>query len=383
MEQQTTECRDCALKHLALALSLSKERPFPKQTFVGELLNAVTHLSHFTGKGWDDEANNLMGSTSLPAHILSDRVRALWVAVEMEAPLGEVEETCPYTPDVSDRIAEAISYATEILSGHRKHSDPDHRPDYLGCIVHIERLLLESGLQATSAAFTRYRRALQSRRCSLTADDISYLRRLDERIRYTPKTETLEALMSGVTPDTSPVADFGGLPQSQSLHDAPAVIVTGTMSVDLALRLIKDNLTDHGPIYTDPSRVPWSMLGSHVIIWPSNTGLIRPASALSLPLVYSRHPFNMDGLAPMALPTEAAAKVTNWTTAMTEHYKAPSRAMHDAAGLVATVDRKVCCSLRRKLSRAVLVRWPDEAGAMHLAEWYDNRAGLSGKVPDL
>lgn len=382
MNPQTTECRDCALKHIAMAMSVLKAKPFDRDTFVGELTNATIHLAHFTDKGWAEETNNILNGVEGNRAIVCDSLRALWASIEKDTPLGEVDETCPYIPNVTERIGEIISYAVEIIAGHGKFADPDHRPDLLGSLVHLEYTLTEAGLTESSAAVTRYRRGLQLRAIAVTMDDIAYLRGVKEIFINNPNVRALERIMSGRPGETNPDINYGNMPTTRLTEDKPDVVFVGEGDREVVMLLLTDNLLDYGRVYPSTEGLSWDMLTDKVVAWPLRTGLVRRASARTLPLLYSTQPFNMDGLAPMLVPKEALANATNPAQAITEFYKIPSTTMYKVDSVAPVVNRKVCCSLRRKLEAATLVRWTEDS-AQHLLEWYTRRQQVGGKLPAL
>jgi len=78
---------------------------------------------------------------------------------------------------VLKHIANAMSYAKEILSGHGIGGTPDHRPDYLGELVNAENHLEHISIELLNRVMV-LRTAAQTRRMVPLESDIDTLRQL-------------------------------------------------------------------------------------------------------------------------------------------------------------------------------------------------------------
>lgn len=129
--------------------------------------------------------------------------------------------------------ATALSYAKEILSGHGKDSDLDHRPDFLGQLVNLEHhlKLLDENL---CVEVKNYRQMIQAKKVNLSEDDLQYIRELYKKI---------EAVQDG---------DKSMVKKESSINSTPCVLFTHIQDkkyFDLCYKKLKENLVDYSNIY--------------------------------------------------------------------------------------------------------------------------------------
>lgn len=380
MTNQSTACIPCGLKHLAFSLSLCKHHPVDVPLLLGELSEAHMHLSPVK-KEWGALVNELRVSVErVPLPDLADSIRKVWTTVEEDQPVGIVESVCPVMVDIHTLLGEIRSHMLEIVSGHGKFASPDHRADLLGELIHLEYILNESGLVESAGVITQYRRWLQARGVSVTADDIGFIARLGNLFQTISDPTTLEIEIKKFPTNSSPVALFGEMPTTDTTTFSPCILLTGDGDHSLERRLIERYLVDYDKVYESLDQVPWDTVGDKVIVWPANTGVVKPFSAKRFPLLYET-PFNMDGIAPMPVDSIRLKQCGDIRKAVTETYQRVSPEMYPAKDMVVIVDRKICCSLKRKLRKTTLVRWTEE-GRTHLEGWLSTPR-LNDTLPDL
>lgn len=96
-DNQSMQCADCALKHLALAISLGKEilsghgkdgAPDHRPDFLGELVNAEHHLSvtyNLFAEKVRDFRLSLQSNIYMPTPLDLDNLRKLWLSIDEQA----------------------------------------------------------------------------------------------------------------------------------------------------------------------------------------------------------------------------------------------------------------------------------------------------------
>ena len=380
MTNQSTACIPCGLKHLAFSLSLCKHYPVDVPLLLGELSEAHMHLSPVK-KEWGVLVNKLRVSVErVPLPDLADSIRKVWTTVEEDQPVGIVESVCPVMVDIHTLLGELRSHMLEIVSGHGKFASPDHRADLLGELIHLEYILNESGLVESAGVITQYRRWLQARGVSVTSDDIGFIARLGNLFQTISDPTTLEIEIKKFPTNSSPVALFGEMPTVDTTTFSPCILLMGEGDHTLERRLIERYLVDYDKVYESLDQVPWDTVGDKVIVWPANTGVVKPFSAKRFPLLYET-PFNMDGIAPMPVDSMRLKQCGDIRRVVTETYQRVSPEMYSAKDMVVIVDRKICCSLKRKLRKTTLVRWTEE-GRTHLERWLSTPR-LNDTLPDL
>ena len=380
MESQTTNCIPCGLKHLAFALSLCKHVPVDAGLVLGELSEAHVHLSPVKEEwgGLVDKVRENVGVKGWPE--IADAIRKTWVVIEKDGPIGSVEEVCPVAVNIHALIGEIRSNMFEVISGHGRYASPDHRPDILGELVHLEYILVQSGLMECARVVTEYRRLLQTRGVSVTNADLAFMERIGSLFDRVRNPEALEKEMKKLPGDSSPVALFGEMPSEHTSDSDPAILFVGDGDRTLSRRMVEEYLKDYSGVYDYPEQIPWDDLGKTIILWPVNTGIVKPFSARRFPLVYGT-PFRMDGISPMPAPTDMTRAFEFPEKLLSSLYKGPTASMYPEKDMVTVVDRKICCSLKRRLRKTTLVRWTEE-GRKHLEEWLSSPRG-DGTLPDI
>lgn len=380
MTNQSTVCIPCGLKHLAFALSLCKHYPIDVPLLLGELSEAHMHLSPVKAE-WGVLVNELRVSVErVPLPDLADSIRKAWTTIEEDQPVGVVESTCPVMVDIHTLLGEIRSHMLEVVSGHGKFASPDHRADLLGELIHLEYILNESGLVESAGVITQYRRWLQARGVSVTSDDIGFIARLGNLFQTISDPTTLEIEIKKFPTNSSPVALFGEMPTMDTTTFNPCILLIGEGDHALERKLIESYLVDYDKIYEGLDQIPWDTVGDKIIIWPANTGVVKPFSAKRFPLLYET-PFNMDGIAPMPVDSSGLRTSEDLTNVVTNAYQRVLPGMYPARDMVTLVDRKICCSLKRRLRKTTLVRWTEE-GRAHLENWLSTPR-LNNTLPDL
>lgn len=78
---------------------------------------------------------------------------------------------------VLKHLSGALSYGKEILSGHTKGADLDHRPDFLGELVNTEHHLELMDREVFNMV-SNFRKEIQARKCMLTFNDLEAVRHM-------------------------------------------------------------------------------------------------------------------------------------------------------------------------------------------------------------
>lgn len=268
---------------------------------------------------------------------------------------------CPQC--VRKHLANAISYAKEVLAGHGAGGDPDHRPDLLGELGNAEHHLESDPDQKN------------------LLDQVLSLRRQFENSGYVPYTgmvTELRRLWSEMSSDIPgpimpirevprplPVRTKGRyvLPANLESH-APVdiLLLPGNSDSELAgiKTMIASNLTGVRNVYE--GTLPDGDVTEHILVWPPHTGVIREVDAgLDYP-VYRDMP---NGEVRWDTKPQLVSR-ERWT-----HYGELNQAMADKehtyeAALAPLVDMSIkvnaiCCGTKGRLRMgAYYIRWiPD------------------------
>ena len=174
-------------------------------------------------------------------------------------------------------IAAAISYAKEIMAGHGKGNDLDHRPDFLGELVNLEHHLKAIDPKLFSVAL-KMRRDLQDAQTVPTELDIVKLRRLWQLIEttYIDNGDTEPGLLPGsgaarmVT--SKPCGSCGKKKAAGSSNRVTDIVIPlaekGSHD-NLELRYALRSIEKHARGYRDII-----VVGRNVPSWLQNVGII-------------------------------------------------------------------------------------------------------------
>lgn len=135
---------------------------------------------------------------------------------------------------VLKHISTALSYGKEIISGHGKGSDLDHRIDFLGQITNLEQHL-ELIDKSIFFEVKNFREQIQSKSVAVDETDLQYLRQLylkvenvhDSKVNTTQHKET----------------QIDSVPNILFLH------IKNKDFFDLCYKMLQQNLTDYNKIY--------------------------------------------------------------------------------------------------------------------------------------
>lgn len=282
---------------------------------------------------------------------------------------------------VRKHLANAISYAKEILSGHGEGGDPDHRPDLLGELGNAEH-----HLQDNPEDQRLFEQVIYTRR---RFEDAGY-------IPYTGMVTELRRLWTEVAGDIPALGMPPRMVPRQSLVDpsnAPAVsssrytlpsglvsrapvdvlILPGNSPSELeGVHKMIDNLTGVNEVFENA--LPEKST-DYILVWPAHTGIIRSMDA---GIEYPMYCNQKDGtVAWDSKPQVVEAALWRTTPDLNQLMAAnPLKwafATSPAVDLSTKVD-KICCGTKRKfVTGAYFVRWLP-------ANWDLLKGSLSGKM---
>lgn len=138
-------------------------------------------------------------------------------------------------------IATALSYGKEILSGHGKGSDLDHRIDFLGQIVNLEHHLQLTDIN-TFYEVKNFRQQLQNRKIELNSSDLDYLRELYLKMENQQDNNIEQK-------------------EDKFIEFFPPVLfmnITNKSYFDICYKKLKQNLTEYDKIYYLNSKIDLS-----------------------------------------------------------------------------------------------------------------------------
>ena len=263
---------------------------------------------------------------------------------------------------VRKHLANAISYAKEVLAGHGAGGDPDHRPDLLGELGNAEHHLESDPDQRNLLD-----RALSLRR---RFEDSGY-------VPYPGMITELRRLWAEVSPDIpDPAMPIREVPRplpvrTKGRYTLPAnlesrapvdiLLLPGNSDSELAgiKAMIANNLTGVGKVYEG---VLPDTATQYILVWPPHTGIIREMDAgLDYPVYTYRPDGTVDwSCKPQVVQTDTWRKHGDMDKSMSDHalnYEAAMALLVD----MSTKARSICCGTKGRLRMgAYFVRWiPD------------------------
>lgn len=178
---------------------------------------------------------------------------------------------------VLKHVSACLSYGKEILSGHGKDSDLDHRIDFLGELVNLEHhlQLIDKNL---FVEVKNFRQQIQSKQENVNQADLQYLRQLFIKVQNV-QTSTNSSEQKQV--------EINSIPSVLFLH------IQDKNYFDLAYRKLKENLSDYDKIYCLKSDIDLSQYdvekidyknidNQYVYIINEKDVILKPISAKAL-----------------------------------------------------------------------------------------------------
>lgn len=284
---------------------------------------------------------------------------------------------------VRKHIANAISYAKEVLSGHGDGGDPDHRPDLLGELGNAEHHLQDGTEQQRlfeqvlavrrkfeDAGYVPYPEMITELR-RLWAESAGDLPALGTAPRMVPR-QSLSAPTASADPAT--VRGRYTLPAGLvSRSPVDVLILPGNSASELeGIHKMVDNMTGVNEVYENglPEKCT-----AHILVWPPHTGIIRSMDAgLDYPVYHNQK----DGTVAWDSKPQIVESAL-WRTTPDLNVLMAANPLKWAAAISPFVDLstkvdKICCGTKRKLvTGAYLVRW-------HPANWELLRGSLNEKM---
>lgn len=288
---------------------------------------------------------------------------------------------------VLKHLSAALSYGKEIISGHGKGADLDHRPDYLGQIVNCEHHLQLIDKKLFDEIST-YRKQLQSKKIQIDQNDLAFIRRIYNLV---------ELKEDGI--DSAPKVE------RIMFEENPDVIyleVKNRKQFQFSYELLKKNLVNYNKVYvlnpevdltgidvqvineTMKDFIKRENLTQNLVIMYGNTSFLKEIDARSIPTSFTMNIKNHRQIFKQAKQIGITGKMQifdyikaqivnkNEFSSIVSEYtgKYPLTAYNmlldknNAAPdnlLTVDVERAVCCSTKNELKTKRFVRWNDEA----------------------
>ena len=293
---------------------------------------------------------------------------------------------------VLKHIANAMSYAKEILAGHGIGGTPDHRPDYLGELVNAENHLEHISIELLNRVMA-LRTAAQIRRMVPVESDIDTLREIWIAVEATEvpegsittfsqpiNTEDSGSVVTGhltspdakilTNPDGNSYSYLGKEPiKFDSFPDLETMDTVGVYPVpewkteenkdkyNIFLKLANKYMVN-GKIVEDLS----SYDGKYVWVFPSNVFIAKDVDMkrpLAATVSAGRNPSYIMRLVETEKYKEALkAYETKGEEALDKTELPNGVALED--NIMLSVNRKPCCSVKARLNTAKFVRVNEE-----------------------
>lgn len=297
---------------------------------------------------------------------------------------------------VLKHLSASLSYGKEILSGHGKGADLDHRIDFLGEITNAEHhlQLIDRNLFNQISTF---RKQVQSKKVEINQDDLEFIRRL--YISVEQKEDGIENLVAN---SYAYIAD-----------NNVDLVYTSVKNIDFfrfSYELVKKNLKNYNKIYVLNSEVDLtefdvevvnktlkefaqsSDLADDFVVMYENTGFLRETDAKAIIPTYSmdirdhkenlfrlvkqlnvnKKPYLYDFIKPQLVNKMQFNTIISeyngeyLLTAFNLLVDKKFLAMDNNFNTV--VDRPVCCSTKSNLKTRHYVRW-NENGFQSLKDF--------------
>lgn len=276
---------------------------------------------------------------------------------------------CPQC--VRKHLANAISYAKEILAGHGAGGDPDHRPDLLGELGNAEH-----HLQTNPEEALLLEQALGIRRRFEDGNYIPYpsmiteLRRLWAETTYDLPELNIPARLVQRPSAQGPHAPVPVRATNNGRYVLPAglvsrapvdvLILPGNSAEELAgIRRMIDNLTGVNEVFEEGLPDTTTATTEYLLVWPAHTGIIRSMDA---GLDYPMYSNQKDGTVgwdskPQIVTASAWRETPDLNTLLAGNPLKWNSSIAPFADLTTKAD-KICCGTKRKfVTGAFFVKW--------------------------
>lgn len=291
---------------------------------------------------------------------------------------------------VLKHLSAALSYGKEIMSGHGKGAELDHRPDYLGQIVNVEHHL-ELIDQQLFEEVSAYRKQLQAKRIDVDQDDLAFIRKIYNIVQL--KEEGVNTVMTSQTNsmlfDTNP--------------DIIYINVQNKTQFLFSYQLLKKNLTNYNNVYILNPNIDLSdindvqiinetwqdfiirqNLTQNFIIMYENTSFLKTVDARAIPTTFALNIKNNKQIFPELRQYHITGKIQlfDYIKAQPINKTKFKEIMADYNGkypvsiynlllknkniisnnfITVNVERPVCCSTKSALKIKSFVNWNNEA----------------------
>lgn len=289
---------------------------------------------------------------------------------------------------VRKHLANALSYAKEVLAGHGEGGDPDHRPDLLGELGNAEHHLIGSTeLSYLQAEILQIRREVEENNHVPTAEHVTRIRttwvRLDGvdpafgRQRALPSLSTYHAPppQLGDRINKGPEVAINQLPQSRSIKKLAVIFTEGENKLSLETRNRMARVFLSGVPF-DVVKRPDKDKYSHYLFWPDRTGLVRGWNVASAKVMRTSGARPYDS-APLLMDSAwfDQSSVDDSIHTLEDLHKAvpdSEEVLMDVGTILPAGIKDICCSVKRRLTRkAVLVNWQDDDSLEALIKYLD------------
>lgn len=286
---------------------------------------------------------------------------------------------------VLKHLADAMSYAKEILAGHGLGGTPDHRPDYLGELVNAENHLAHMSADLLNRLMV-IRTAAQMKRMTPSDSDIDALRELwidvegtdfdSEAFRETPVTQ--ESLRKDTPLKTYDLPDFPGLSEQSSIgiltdHDWDAF----PDRLDLFKRMAEKYFVNLDGFYAPDDLKDYGM--EWIWAFPANVFVAKDTDALRPCAARKDDPDKADKIMRLV-----RAKAMYEAYLIRDHFEDSLPVLMTTLGfddcpkndapeseVCVFVNRKPCCGMKDRLNRIPFVRVNDEGWPYMNQIWID------------
>ena len=295
---------------------------------------------------------------------------------------------------VQKHLANALSYGKEILSGHTKGAELDHRIDFLGELGNAEHHL-ELIDRELFLVISQFRKEIQEKDSKPDYTDLEKIRRLFLAVEKLSEEDGVMA-----------AAELKTATDSSQSPDIVFPVITNREYLILTLESIRkyghgwnrvfylDSSADLSGIeiekitsFNDPA------LGESFLYWGENMCLLRNIDLRSanpvygftsgkreylelVPLIRKNNPdrpiYLFDGIAPQPVKKSRVlelASAVNTAYPLTLYFNSlPAMNAANAAPVAVHVDKKICCSVKSRLGTCAFATW-NETGFEHLRQY--------------
>lgn len=301
---------------------------------------------------------------------------------------------------ISKHLSAALSYAKEVMSGHGKGSDLDHRPDLLGEIVNAQHHLQQMDVMLFSE-ISEYRKNLQSRGIEITSSDIDFLRSLWIKAEQKEAGKVLKERYYYIPPE--PV-------------DIVYIAPKNSEYFRLSLESIKKYLRGYNKVYVLQPEFDCSgidgiqiinqslsefasseTLSADFVVMPENTAFLKQTDAQKIPPTYSmqhrpkefmsfinnlrkkgvhKSIYCCDFIKPQPVNKAAFNAIQRQSESgyiLTEYfYLSDFVSLANDLQMSVQVNKAICCGTKSGLKVKHFVRWT-ENGFEHLRKYLDEK----------